>query len=748
METSSQPPASSFHQPPADEGAPPKLSIERFADGAISCLRLAGTIDESFEGKKLAASVSGDTLVVDLGGVKKISSFGIREWVDFITAASRSVRQLILIECAPKVVDQLNMVANFAGTGRVFSFYAPFRCDYCDSEHRVLLQVDKDYDTIKSMKLAERACPSCKESMYFDEDGATFFSYLLGQERFELDPEVAAFLGAKLDYKVADASRKLRVDKIIEGRITYLRLAGDLDRTFPRDKLAEGLEGLVIVDVASISAIDPAGAAAWRGFTQMIAPLVEQLYIVGVMPPFLDKLCGKDDLGPKGQVLTLALPYACGSCKTTSPHWLDVGEHFEVLRFATAPELRCTHCKAAMECVANEGLMTVLPALPKPTAAPGVTSLIPGLRDRAIAARSDKRKPSAMPAVTPPVAPARGSIWVPLLAAVIAVVLAAIGYVVYQKTFANKSPGGNELVGRTAAKRPDWVGDNNPGIPTCLRTDKTLSCTGLSTMSARQDDAEDEAADSAYEALAGLLAVEITDAQWRHTVVPIYQSAVAAKQSSLDRDPASTSARRDVREARHAVAQMLRVTSNGAVPAAPTARYREDYEGPDGKRYLAFAQVMISTRELARMVDIYTQKTSALGATAIGLFPLVGWRYPKLERGAIITTLGSGPLQDVGLAEQYVVLAIDGREVADATSFAKLATDEHDQLVEHGGTFRLKVQAGDGAPREFAQPIKAKEPEHGTHGPRQTAPVPTPGGINVWDRYNGGKRTGRDDPTQ
>ena len=46
---------------------------------------------------------------------------------------------MILIECAPKVVDQLNMVANFAGGGRVFSFYAPFRCDYCDSEHRVLL---------------------------------------------------------------------------------------------------------------------------------------------------------------------------------------------------------------------------------------------------------------------------------------------------------------------------------------------------------------------------------------------------------------------------------------------------------------------------------------------------------------------------------------------------------------------------------------------------------------------------------
>lgn len=103
-----------------------------------------------------------------------------------------------------KVVDQLNMVANFTGGGRASSFYAPFKCDYCDSEHRVLLQVDKDFETIKTMKLAERPCPSCKEAMYFDEDGATFFSYLISQAKFELEPEVAGFLATKLNYAVSD----------------------------------------------------------------------------------------------------------------------------------------------------------------------------------------------------------------------------------------------------------------------------------------------------------------------------------------------------------------------------------------------------------------------------------------------------------------------------------------------------------------------------------------------------------------
>ncbi|MBP9087119.1 MAG: anti-sigma factor antagonist [Kofleriaceae bacterium] len=132
-----------------------KLTVDKFADGDIVGLRFDGSIDANFEGKKLAASLTAATLILDLGGVKKISSFGIREWVDFVKTAGEQVQQLILIECTPKVVDQLNIVGNFAGHGRVFSFYAPFHCDYCDSEHRVLLHVDRDRDVIKSMKLPQ-----------------------------------------------------------------------------------------------------------------------------------------------------------------------------------------------------------------------------------------------------------------------------------------------------------------------------------------------------------------------------------------------------------------------------------------------------------------------------------------------------------------------------------------------------------------------------------------------------------------
>ncbi len=743
---------------PAD-GAP-KLSVEKFADGGIACLKFSGTIDEGFEGKKLGATAGCDTLVLDLGGVKKISSFGIREWVDFVTTANKLCRSMILVECTPKVVDQLNMVANFTGGGRVFSFYAPFKCDYCDSEHRVLLQVDKDFETIKTMKLAERPCPSCKEAMYFDEDGATFFSYLISQSKFELEPEVAAFLGAKLNYAVSDLNRKLRVDKIIEGRTTYLKLTGDLDRTFPREKLAEGLEGSVIVDLSSIGRIEPAGAAEWRGFVKMVAPLVDAIYLASVPPAFLEKLCSPEDLAPKGQVVTLTLPYGCTSCGTTTGELIDVAEHYDVLKFATAPELRCSTCRHAMQCQAGEIVMTLLPLLPKPTASADLVKSIGILRERALQVHRD-RKPSAKQVASSPQIPVeqpRSSLLVPVLAALIAVVLAAGGYLAYQRV---TGKGGAEtefgkVTSKSAETRPAWIVADAPNSVTCTETAaKGISCVGVSSMSSRQDDAEDEAFDAALDAAANAIAVRIDDAVWKRAVVPIYQATRDAKLAAFDRDPSNTSARRDVREARNAVGRILRATSGGAVPSAPTARYWEEYASADGKRVVAFAQVSLGATELAKLAAAYAKQDTALGATTVGLFPLVGWRYPKLESGAILTKLDTGPLQKLGIATQYIVLAVSGRDVTDAQTFAKVATDEHAALTSRGGTLRFKVQTLDGPPREFALELVAAKSSDPTQsgssrpsGKHDGSGTTTNGGVNVWDRYGGGRGSNRDDPTQ
>jgi anti-anti-sigma regulatory factor len=730
--------------PPAADAAPAaKLTIEKFTDGAISCLKFSGTIDEAFEGKKIARTIQGETLVLDLGGVKKISSFGIREWVDFATTAVKQVKQMVLIECAPKVVDQLNMVANFAGGGRVFSFYAPFRCDYCDSEQRTLLEVAKDYEAIKSMKLGDRPCPSCKESMYFDEDGSTYFSYILQQGPFELDPEVISFLAAKLDYRVGTIDQKVHVDKIIEGRLTYLRLTGDLNNTFPREKLAEGLEGVVVIDVTNVLRVEPAGAAEWRGFMQTVTPLVEQVYLVGVQPAFLEKLCDKEGLGVKGTVVDVTLPYTCNGCGSGGQHAINVAEHHDVLKFATAPELRCTNCKAAMTCTASEQAMTILPELPKPS---GVTKDLERQIGMLKSRKFEKKRQlttSALPKE------AKRSAAVPILLVLLLLVVAAGGAVFYMKSAKEQEPGPygfGPIVERSAATQPAWIKPNTaPGMAYCSEDGGGLTCVGVSTVSPSQEDAEDEAADAAIESIAFELGKRITEPEWLKTIPPIYMTARDAKLAALARDPQSTQARRDVRDGRRAVAHSLR----GVTPTQ--ARYWEAMDARDGRRYVAFIQVKLAGGDAAKLLEGYTKRHEAFGATTVTFFPELAWKYPKVTRGAVVMSLKAGSLQELGIAEKSVILTVDGRETPDAETFSKVVVEERAMQEERGGSFRLLVQADSGDPREFSQtfPARVIEVQVDKTGKRRGGRNGgNTNGVNVWDAFGGSRGSGRDDPRQ
>ena len=717
-----------------------KLTVEKFADGGIACLKFSGTIDEGFDGKRLGATAKCDTLVLDLGGVKKISSFGIREWVDFIGTAQVQARQMVLVECAPKVIDQLNMVANFTGGGRLYSFYAPFRCDYCDSEHRVLLDVSKDLETIKTMKLAERPCPTCKAAMYFDEDGATYFSYVIGQERFELEPEVASFLASKFDYSVGDLGRKLKIDKVVDGNATYIRLAGDLENGFPREKLAEGLEGSVILDVTSVGKIEPAGAAEWRGFVQMATPLANELYLTGVQPAFLEKLCSKEDIGAKLQVLSCALPYACKPCGTTTVQMLDVAEHHAVLKFATGPELRCTTCKNPMTCVASESSMMIVAGLPKPVITEDVLKAIGMLRERALANALPKKTSTKQQAAagTIPTPLERTGLWVPFIAALLAIVVAGAGFLAYrsfQEKSAAMTPFG-ELSQKSATARPAWL--TSETASTCTeRADHGLSCVGVSALAANLEDADDEAQDAATDAMVTTLASKIDDKTWRATVVPIYAAARDAKLSILDRDAASSSARREVREARRAVRKLFASTSGLSVPVAASGRYWEAYER-DGRRYLGWVQIAVSAADLKRLVELYSKPMALEKAVVVQVFPAIGWRYPKLEQGAVVESVGDGELRKAGLPARSVLVSANHAPIAALS----------------GPVLTVEVQTDTGT-QTFNPPqpeiIMVPDPhaiKHGTGVP--TGPAIMPGGVNVWDRYNGGKSGsgGRDDPSQ
>jgi hypothetical protein len=288
-----------------------------------------------------------------------------------------------------------------------------------------------------------------------------------------------------------------------------------------------------------------------------------------------------------------------------------------------------------------------------------------------------------------------------------------------------------------------------PASSSCTHeSDNGVICTGVSLGIASQSEAEDEASDAAYEALAFELAGAGQPNPWLTTVAPTILETRSATMNTYARDTLSTQARRELHDGRHAVAHVL----SKAAPAI-AARYWEAYGSNDGKKYVAFAQVKVSATEMEKLKAGYQHEAKALGATVVDYYPSLGWRFSKLDHGAVVTKLERGPLQDLGLAEHYVVLAVDGRDVVDADSFAKIVAEEQAQVAERGGQFRLLVQTDSGDPREFSTTYEGVHVDvptptgHGGHGGHGTT-SPGTGGVNIWDRTGGGKPGGKDDPTQ
>jgi anti-anti-sigma regulatory factor len=736
-----------------------KLKIDKFSDGPVTCLKFVGTIDEQFDGKKIASTVKADILVVDLAEIHKISSFGIREWVDFITQVGQRVGEIVIIECAPKVVDQLNMVANFAGKGRVFSFYAPYRCDYCDSDSRVLLQIDKDFEAIKAMKPPERPCTSCGNPEYFDEDPTAFFSYLAGQGKFELDAGVASFLAAKLNYVVSDAARRLRAEKYIEDRSTYLKMAGDLDGSFPREKLAEGLEGTLVLDVSGLGKIDPAGAAEWRGFLTMITPTCEKIVLLGCPPVFLERLTKPEDLGPKAQVLSFSMPYSCTKCATTSLQMIDVEQHYSVLKFATPPEMKCQDCNGPTACAAAESLLSHLPTLPQIAVETPLRKFIKETQER------KPEKPQVATTVAEAALAGRGaSSMTTVLVAVAGAAVVASG-IVFGLNYMRQQEDerrvkARDAVGRLKAKsadvRPDWIQPDAPRFSaTCADNLGVISCVGVSSFAETQDDARAQATNAALEELTNGVGLKISDPEFGRYVLTLYGDARRTVLSQFDNarsDPDGARfdrARRFVSEGRDNVVAALRKSGGASVPAQAAAEYWEEYDAitGGGSRFLVYVQYSLNKDQVDKLISLYSTPAQALGAKVLTVFPGLAWRYPDVSEGAILVALGEGPVRARGVPVQGVVLSVRDRQVRDAATFASVLVQETQLLEKDGGSVRLVIKDSDGSPREFNLPI-ARAGGDASGGSRGGGGFQRPagGGVNIWDRTGGG--SSRDNPNE
>jgi anti-anti-sigma regulatory factor len=688
-----------------DPGQKPKLRLDKISDGGITLVKLAGTIDEQFEGKKIAGGIKGGTLILELGEIERISSFGIREWVDFISAVSARVQSLWFVECAPKVVDQFNMVANFGGTGHLVSFYAPYRCDYCDDDRRRLVQVAQDWEELKTGKLPERVCESCGNAEYFDEDPLTFFSFLQSHPPVPVAPDVAAFLATRLNYTADAGARKLKIEKAIDGRATYLKLSGDLDASFPREKIADGAEGDVIFDLGGIGKIDPAGAAEWRQMMLQIAAPSERILISGAPAAFVERLTKVEDLGQKGLILSFAMPYSCPTCRSTSAREVDVAQHWDVLKFATPPELKCPDCGSPTTCAASEALLAHLPSLPRPDIPDELKKQVKQFQEeslkKALAAKTTNGAAGALPmmmtASGAQAASQRGFSWMTALVAA-GMVIVVGGAIIVAKGLAqshNAALEGGEKLEASQPTRPGWVDQ------TFFRENDRLLFVGHSTLVSDKADGFAEAEAGGMEEIANQIGLSIRDPIWIDQVRSQYEAfrskaiadlekaAISGDAAELDR------ARRVARDGKKRVGESLKKTAGGLAPSERNDLYWEKLQTRDGIKYKVSIRYAVPKATFEKLVDSYAAPESAMGAKAVSYFPLLAWRY-DLTEGAVITHVANDSnLRFAGIEEGDLVLAGMDRVVHDAHSWKRVLDEESAALGRDGGTLVLKVKRGD-----------------------------------------------------
>jgi serine/threonine protein kinase len=280
------------------------MGCERRWDGSI--VTLTGEIDEHFDHRKFIAAVGGGSVVMDLDQVRRITSYGVREWL-------RALRDLdadyyCFIRCRPAIVAQFNMVAGFACNGELLSFYAPFLCPTCAAEIDVLIDLRKQHSEVAKFEVPLVPCETCGSDAAFDDMPESYFSYVARARC----PNPPAHVLSLLEPRPAHGGLPFTVEKEVSGTLTALWISGTLDKRAPLKRLADGLEGEVLVIVSDVKDMTRDGFARFVAFTQ--APV--SMFLARVGAPFLEGAAADPEttLPP---VLSLWLPMRCSSCGHT-----------------------------------------------------------------------------------------------------------------------------------------------------------------------------------------------------------------------------------------------------------------------------------------------------------------------------------------------------------------------------------------------------------------------------------------------
>jgi len=311
--------------------------------GDIFTLTLAGKLNEGFQGEELARDLTG-RVIIDLAGVERITSFGVREWLQMLAEAAPRVSELYFFRCAESIVNQMSMIRGFAGEGRIVSFYAPYRCDACGKGFTRLFDVEADAEAIRAAKPPAERCPRCGKEGSFDDDPAGYLAFAVPHA------------GAAVGLAIRAAHEKLikaesgfgeSIEKTIDAGGTRVTVRCPLDGAVRWKRILDGIEGPLVFDLGAAGGVSPEGAAGFERAIRALGGEVPSIRIEGCPSALLSHLTSAKPPA-RAEIVSAMIEARCDGCNAPRAALVTHEESAASRRSRRDPSAACPRCGAPL----------------------------------------------------------------------------------------------------------------------------------------------------------------------------------------------------------------------------------------------------------------------------------------------------------------------------------------------------------------------------------------------------------------
>ncbi|HTN92196.1 MAG TPA: protein kinase, partial [Sorangium sp.] len=361
--------------------APRALTVTRRKLGNLLIVSLSGRMTEELQGLAVARGISGRVLF-DLGGVQRVTSFGVREWMAMLAEVSLHASELYIGRCTEPIVNQVSMIRRFFGDGRIVSFYGPYRCERCGHAFERLFDCDRDAHLVRTHEPPASPCPRCGGAAVFDDDAESYFAFAVSHAGIQLPHDVRVALDeiARLDAGTHEA-----IEKTVDERGTRIRVRCKLDAQVRWKRALDGIEGDLVLDLAGAAGATPEGARALELGLRALGDEVTSIQIEGCPVALLDHLAAA---APplRAAVVSALVDGLCERCDAPRQTLLDVKEAVQAALEDREPYMPCKRCNAPLSFLSLRPVLKRLGAAPEPPRAPAAEPAPGAARGSAAAA--------------------------------------------------------------------------------------------------------------------------------------------------------------------------------------------------------------------------------------------------------------------------------------------------------------------------------------------------------------------------